>query len=103
MAKAKNLIAAAALGLGLCFPNAMTAGDINIIPTPMEMTEGTGVFRIDNNTRIASKGKEASTVAKLFAAKFKRASKITLKGYFVVWYFDFDLIIYLLVIPFLIG
>ena len=62
MAKAKNLIAAAALGLGLCFPNAMTAGNINIIPTPMEMTEGTGVFRIDNNTRIASKGKEASTV-----------------------------------------
>lgn len=80
MAKAKNLIAAVALGFGLCFPNAMTAGDINIIPTPMEMTEGTGVFRIDTNTRIASKGKEASTVAKLFAAKFKRASKITLKG-----------------------
>lgn len=79
MDKAKHFMAVVALSIGLGFPVNMAAGDINIIPTPKEMTEGTGVFKIGTNTLLASNGKEAEKVAKLFAAKLKQASKLILK------------------------
>lgn len=77
--KTKHFIAALAISIGAFTPYNMIANDINIIPTPKEMTEGSGVFKIDANTRIAFKGKEAEKIAKHFSEKLEKAARIGLK------------------------
>ena len=79
MIHARHFFAALAFGVSLCAPTVIQAGDINIIPTPKEMTAGTGVFTFTPDTRIACEGKGAENVAKIFTAKLQRASGFSLK------------------------
>lgn len=75
----RNHIAAALLCAGLLTTPTLRAADINIIPTPMEMTEGQGTFTLTSATAIAWKGTGAEAVAKQFREKVARAAGFTLK------------------------
>ena len=57
----------------------ISAQEINIVPTPKEMTKGQGEFKISSATLIASKGKGADDVAQFFADKVHKSTTITFK------------------------
>ena len=52
---------------------------INVIPTPMEMTTGQGLFKLKKNTSFYAPTPEAKTVAHFFAARYKTATGFDLK------------------------
>lgn len=56
------------------------AQTINVIPTPLEVKTGTGVFNLTADTKVSVKGKGADEVAAQFLAKVKRATGWTLKS-----------------------
>ena len=47
---------------------------INIIPTPVSLTQNEGNFKLNKNTRIYASTPEAKTVAEFFAAKMNTAT-----------------------------
>lgn len=52
----------------------LNAHEINIIPTPKEMTVGNGTFKFSPKTRIAVKGKEAHEAADFFIEKIQKST-----------------------------
>ena len=47
---------------------------INIIPTPVSLTQNEGNFKLNKNTKIYASTPEAKTVAEFFAAKMNTAT-----------------------------
>ena len=57
----------------------ISAQEINIIPTPKEITKGQGEFKLSSATLIATKGKGAEEVAKFFTNKIHQSTTISLE------------------------
>ena len=75
----KKFIVAIALSVcSVCSLNGWAEG-INVIPTPKEMTTGTGTFNLTSETRVSTKGKGAEEVASMFLQKVSRATGWNLK------------------------
>ena len=64
----------------IVFVNSLCAGTINIVPVPSEVTEGKGVFNLNNGTLILIDGTNGtSEIAALFAEKIRQSSGIILE------------------------
>jgi hexosaminidase len=63
----------------LSFAKILTAGSINVVPVPMQVTEGKGVFLIQSGTRIqVDETNGTNEMAELFAKKISSASGLDL-------------------------
>jgi len=64
----------------LSFTGSLIAGSINIVPVPMEVTEGKGVFTIQKGTRIlVDETNGTMEMANLFAEKIRLSSGLVLE------------------------
>ena len=73
----KTIFAALLMAFGIS--SWISAQEINIIPTPKEITKEQGEFKLSSQTLLASKGKGADEVANFFAQKIHQSTTISLK------------------------